>query len=161
GVDIDSIDTWDDFVEAGKQVTDNTDSVMWNVGTTDWLMDYWPMISQQDSDVFDEDGEVTLDNETNVETLEFLQDIIYEDEIAERILAASLYMGRFIDNMPDLEGKIAIRPLPAWEEGGKRSAGMGGTGTVVTNQSEETDLAKEFLAYAKLSDEGSANLWTE
>lgn len=183
GVDIDSIDTWDDFVEAGKQVTDNTDSVMWNVGTTDWLMDYWPMISQQDSDVFDEDSEVTLDNETNVETLEFLQDIIYEDEIAEvtpggnnqseefygyfveenaaSILAPIWYMGRFIDNMPDLEGKIAIRPLPAWEEGGKRSAGMGGTGTVVTNQSEEADLAKEFLAYAKLSDEGSASLWTE
>lgn len=50
GVDIDEIVTWDDFVEAGKQVVENTDSTMWNVGTEDWLMDMWPMISQRDSD---------------------------------------------------------------------------------------------------------------
>src|SRR5699024_9169099 len=37
--------------------------------------------------------------------------------------------------------------------------GMGGTGTVVTNQSEATELAKEFLQFAKLSEEGSINLW--
>lgn len=79
---------------------------------------------------------------------------------AGSILAPIWYMGRFIDSMPDLEGKIAIRPMPAWEEGGNRSAGMGGTGTVVTNQSEATDLAKEFLAYTKLSEEGNINLWT-
>ncbi|WP_018933887.1 ABC transporter substrate-binding protein [Gracilibacillus lacisalsi] len=182
GVDIDAIETWDDFVAAGEQVVANTDSMMWNVGTEDWLMDMWPMISQQDSDAFDENGELTLDNQTNIDTLQFLQDVIYEHEIAEvtpggmnqseefygyfsdggsaSILAPLWYMGRFLDNMPDLEGKIAIRPMPAWEEGGKRSAGMGGTGTVVTNQSEDVELAKEFLAYAKLSEEGNINLWT-
>lgn len=181
GVDIDAILTWDDFVEAGKQVVNNTDAVMWNVTTTDYLMDFWPMISQQDSDFFDESGELILDNETNINTLQFLYDVIYEEEIAEitpggmnqteefygymvdggaaSILAPLWYMGRFLDNMPDLSGKIAIRPLPAWEEGGKRSAGMGGTGTVVTNQSESTELAKEFLSFAKLSDEGSIKLW--
>lgn len=181
GVDIDSIKTWDDFVEAGKKVVENTDSVMWNVGTTDWLMDYWPMISQQDTDMFDENGELIIENQTHIDTLQFLQDVIYEHEIAEltpggmnqseefygymndggaaSILAPLWYMGRYIDSMPDLEGKIAIRPLPAWEEGGDRSAGMGGTGTVVTNQSENPDIAKEFLAYAKLSEEGSINLW--
>ncbi|WP_405096695.1 ABC transporter substrate-binding protein [Oceanobacillus sp. FSL H7-0719] len=181
GVDIDSIETWDDFVQAGKQVVENTDSVMWNVGTTDWLMDYWPMISQQKTDMFDENGELIIDSQTHIDTLQFLEDVIYEHEIAEltpggmnqseefygymndggaaAILAPLWYMGRFIDSMPDLEGKIAIRPLPAWEEGGDRSAGMGGTGTVVTNQTEHADLAKEFLAYAKLSEEGSINLW--
>ncbi|WP_186580158.1 ABC transporter substrate-binding protein [Aquibacillus kalidii] len=183
GVDIDSIKTWDDFVEAGKKVTENTDAVMWNVGTDDWLMDMWPMISQQGSDAFDENGDVILDNETNIKTLQFLEDLIYKEKIAEitpggmnqseefygyysegksaSILAPLWYMGRFLDNMPDLKGKIAIRPMPAWEEGGKRSAGMGGTGTVVTNQSENTELAKEFLAYAKLSEEGNIKLWTE
>ncbi|WP_068675103.1 ABC transporter substrate-binding protein [Oceanobacillus sp. Castelsardo] len=181
GVDIDSIKTWDDFVEAGKQVVEKTDSVMWNVGTTDWLMDYWPMISQQGTDMFNENGELIVDSQKHVDTLQFLHDLIYDYEIAEltpggmnqseefygymsdggaaTILAPIWYMGRFIDSMPELEGKIAIRPLPAWEEGGDRSAGMGGTGTVVTNQSEEAELAKEFLAYVKLSEEGSVNLW--
>ncbi|PXW92159.1 L-arabinose-binding protein [Streptohalobacillus salinus] len=182
GVDIDAIHTWDDFVEAGKQVVENTDSVMWNVGTEDWLMDMWPMISQQGSDAFDDNGELILDNQTNVDTLQFLHDVVYVDEIAEitpggmnqseefygyfndngaaSLLAPLWYMGRFLDSMPDLEGKIAIRPLPAWEEGGNRSAGMGGTGTVVLKQTEEAELAKDFLAYAKLSEEGNINLWT-
>lgn len=181
GVDIDSIKTWDDFIEAGKQVVENTDSVMWNVGTTDWLMDYWPMISQQGTDMFNENGELIVDSQKHIDTLQFLHDLIYKHKIAEltpggmnqseefygymsdggaaTILAPIWYMGRFIDSMPELEGKIAIRPLPAWEEGGDRSAGMGGTGTVVMNQSEDAELAKEFLAYAKLSEEGSINLW--
>jgi arabinosaccharide transport system substrate-binding protein len=181
GVDIDEIVTWDDFVEAGHQVVDNTDAVMWNVGTEDWLIDFWPMIAQQGSDAIDENGEIILDNETNIETLQFLHDVVYEEEIAEltpggmnqseefygyfgnenaaAILAPLWYMGRFVDNMPDLEGKIAIRPMPAWEEGGDRAAGMGGTGTVVTNQAENVELAKEFLAYAKLSEEGNIALW--
>ncbi|MGP4062079.1 ABC transporter substrate-binding protein [Halobacillus sp. H74] len=181
GVDIDSIKTWDDFVEAGKKVVENTDAVMWNVGTTDYLMDFFPMVSQQESDFFNEDGEVTLDNETNVDTLQFLNDVLYKHNIAEltpggmnqteefygymnegnaaTVLAPLWYMGRFIDSMPDLKEKMAIRPLPAWEEGGDRTAGMGGTGTVVTNQTEDAELAKEFLAFTKLSEEGNVNLW--
>lgn len=182
GVDIDEIVTWDDFVAAGKQVVENTDSTMWNVGTEDWLMDMWPMISQRGSDAIDENGNVILNNEENVETLEFLQDAVYEENIAEltpggmnqseefygyfadggaaSILAPLWYMGRFVDNMPNLKGKIAIRPMPAWEEGGNRSAGMGGTGTVVTKSANNVELSKEFLAYAKMSEEGNINLWT-
>lgn len=181
GVDIDDIKTWDDFVEAGKKVVENTDAVMWNVGTTDYLMDFFPMVSQRESDFFNGEGEVTLDNETNIDTLQFLRDVLYKHKIAEltpggmnqteefygymnegnaaAVLAPLWYMGRFIDNMPDLEGKMAIRPLPAWKEGGDRTAGMGGTGTVVTNQTEEAELAKEFLAFTKLSEEGNVNLW--
>lgn len=180
GVDIDSIKTWDDYVEAGKKVVANTDAVMTTV-ETEGFNTFWSMISQQGSDFFDENGEVIVDNETNIKTLQFLNDMVHKDKIAEMTPggeshaeeyykymneggAASIampmwYMGRFTDYMENLKGKIAIRPLPAWEEGGNRSAGMGGTGTVVTNQSEHAELAKEFLAYTKLSEEGNIALW--
>ncbi|MDL4839038.1 sugar ABC transporter substrate-binding protein [Aquibacillus sp. LR5S19] len=180
GVDIDSIVTWDDYVEAGKKVVANTDSMMTTVATADYLP-MWQMISQRDSDWFDADGNLTINSQANVDTLQFLQDMIYKDEIAELTPggephaeefyaymndggAASIampmwYMGRFTDYMTDLEGKMVVRPLPAWEEGGKRSAGMGGTGTVVTNQTEHAKLAKEFLAFAKLSEEANIKLW--
>ncbi|RUU68336.1 extracellular solute-binding protein, partial [Mesorhizobium sp. M7A.F.Ca.MR.362.00.0.0] len=62
---------------------------------------------------------------------------------------------------PDLKGKIVIKPMPAWSEGAPRSAGMGGTGTVVTNQSKDPDVAKKFLAYAKLSKEGNIEIWKQ
>ncbi|HLU23234.1 MAG TPA: ABC transporter substrate-binding protein, partial [Bacillaceae bacterium] len=181
GVDIDSIVTWDDYVEAGKQVVEKTDAMMTTVHTGDY-MTFWQMVNQQGSDWFDENGNLTVNTETNVNTLQFLYDLLYEHEIAELTpggephaeefyaymndgKAASVvmplwYMGRFTDYMEDLRGKMVIRPMPAWEEGGNRSAGMGGTGTVVTNQTEHAELAKDFLAFAKLSKEANIKLWT-
>lgn len=180
GVDIDSIITWDDYVAAGKQVLEKTGKPMTTV-ETDEHWSYWPLVSQSGSSFFDENGELILDNEKNVETLQFLQDMVHESKIAVTTPggyhhseeyygfmndggAASLtmpmwYMGRFIDYMPDLKGKMVMKPMPLWPGSDARSAGMGGTGTVVTKQSENVDLAKEFLAYTKLSEEGSINLW--
>ncbi|TCN24969.1 ABC transporter substrate-binding protein [Mesobacillus foraminis] len=181
GVDIDSIKTWDDYVEAGKKVVEKTDAVMTNVHTGD-ATQFQQMISQQGSDLFDESGKLTVDSEKNVKTLSLLNDMLYKHKIAELTpggephaeeyysymndgKAASIsmplwYMGRFTDYMQDLKGKMVIRPLPAWEEGGGRSVGIGGTGTVVTNQTKHADLAREFLAFAKLSKEANIKLWT-
>ncbi|WP_163538529.1 ABC transporter substrate-binding protein [Gracilibacillus sp. YIM 98692] len=180
GVDIESIQTWDDFMEAGQKVVDNTDAMMFNTFPGDYLP-YFQMVSQQGSDFIDENDNITINRQENVDALQLLVDM-QEAEIAEvapggaphaeeyysyfndgGAAAVSMpiwYMGRFTDNMPDLKGKMAVRPMPAFEQGGNRSAGMGGTGTVVTNQSENTELAKEFLAYAKLSKEGNVKLWT-
>jgi arabinosaccharide transport system substrate-binding protein len=181
GVNIDEIKTWDDYVKAGIKVKKATGKMMTTVETTDqWT--FWPMISQRGSDFFAPDGSVILDNDANIATLEFLHDMIYKQEIAATtpgglhhgeeyygamnagefgsLLMPMWFMGRFTDYMPDLKGKIAIRPMPSWTPGGKRSAGMGGTGTVVTNQAENVKLAKDFLAYAKLSKEGNISLWS-
>ncbi|WP_050183798.1 ABC transporter substrate-binding protein [Domibacillus robiginosus] len=179
GVDIDSIVTWEDYVAAGKKVAESTDSKMLALESMDWWS-YWPLIKQQGSDFYDENGELTLANETNTKTLESLNGLL-KDGIAElapggeyhaeefygymndggaaSILMPMWYMSRFTDYMPDLKGKMVIRPMPKWTEDGNRSAGAGGTGTAVTNQSEHPDLAKEFLAYAKLSEEGNIALW--
>lgn len=180
GVDIDSIETWDDYVAAGHEVVNNTDAVMTTFETED-AFSFWQHISQRESDMFDSDGNVTLDNDINIETLQFMHDMIHEEGIASvasggrhheesyygfmndggaaSVMMPMWYMGRFLDYMPDLEGKMQIRPLPRWEEGGNRSTGMGGTGTVVTNQASDQELAKDFLAYAKLSEEGNIALW--
>lgn len=180
GVDLDSIETWDDYVEAGKQVVENTDAMMTAVPTGDFLP-MWAQIVQRGGDFLDENGEPTVNSEAVQEVVQFNQDLIYEHEIAEvmpggephaeefysymlegnaaSVLMPMWYMTRFMDYMPELEGKMEIRPLPAWEEGGDRSAGLGGTGTVVTNQTEHAELAKEFLAFAKLSEEANKDLW--
>nr|WP_309506085.1 sugar ABC transporter substrate-binding protein [Paenactinomyces guangxiensis] len=180
GVDPDQIKTWDDYVEAGKKVKAKTGKMMTTVEITD-LWSYWPMVIQQNSDFIDRHGNVTLDNKTNIKTLQFLYDMIEKDKIAQpaprgfhhsedyyafmnkgeaaSVMMPMWYMGRFTDFMPDLKGKIIVRPLPAWTKGGMRSAGMGGTGTAVTNQSKHVKLAKEFLAFSKLSKEGNIEIW--
>jgi len=181
GVDIDNIDTWDDYVEAGEQVVEETGIPMTTI-PTNWY-GYWPYIAQRGSDFFNDDGELIINNETNVDTLEFLHDMIYEHEIAElspgndlqseefygfmndggqaSITIPLFYMKDFTEYMPDLENKMAIRPMPVFEEDDARTVPMGGTGTVVTNQSEDVQLAKDFLYFAKLSEEANINLWTE
>lgn len=182
GVDPYAIDTWDDYVKAGKQVKARTGKPMTTVEVTEhWS--FWPLISQQGSDFLDKDGKVILDNETNVKTLQFLYDLMYTYNIAiatpggfhhaEEYYgfmndggAASIwmpmwYMGRFTDYMPDLEGKILIRPMPRFTKDGYRSAGMGGTGTSVTNQASDVALTKDFLMFAKGSVEGNILLWED
>jgi arabinosaccharide transport system substrate-binding protein len=180
GVNIDDIKTWDDYVEAGKTVVAATGKPMTTVETRD-MWNFWPMITQQGSDYFDKDGNVTLDNATNVKTLQFLYDMVHTSKIAQiaaggghhteeyygfmnqggsaSVLMPVWYMGRFLEYMPDLKGKIVIRPMPAWEAGGKRSAGMGGTATSITKQTKNEQLVKEFLASAKISKEGNIKIW--
>lgn len=180
GVNIDSIVTWDDYAAAGKKVLEKTGKPMTTVESTEhWS--YYPLISQQGSDFLDKNDKGILDNAINVKTLEFIKKLV-DDKVAviapggfhhaeeywsfmNNSGAASLwmplwYMNRFTNYMPKLSGKIVVRPLPVWTKGGKRSAGMGGTGTAVTTQSKYLDLATRFLAYAKGSKEGSLKTWT-
>ncbi len=180
GVNIDSIVTWDDYYAAGKKVLAKTGKPMSTIESTEhWS--YYPLISQQGSDFLDRNGNGILDNEINVKTLEFLKKMLDDKVVVvapagfhhseeywsfmNNSGAASLwmplwYMGRFTSYMPKLKGKVVVRPLPVWKKGGSRSAGMGGTGTVVTAQSKNLALAKRFLAFAKGSKEGSIKTWT-
>lgn len=180
GVNADDIKTWDDYVEAGKKVVAATGKVMATVeGTGHWT--FMPMISQRGSDYFDKDGNVILDNQTNIETLQFIQDMVYKHKIAiptpggahskeeyfgfmnqggaASVLMPFWYMARFVNYMPDLKGKMIIRPMPEWPGGSKRSAGMGGTGTVIPLQSKNIELATEFLTFAKLTKEANIEIW--
>ncbi|THE10835.1 sugar ABC transporter substrate-binding protein [Bacillus timonensis] len=180
GVNPDDIKTYDDFVEIGKVIKSETGKPMLPI-FTNGFWEFYPMISQHDSDFFNSKGEVTLDNEENEEVLQYLYDLIYKHEIgvlapgghhedeeffafmndggAASLIMPSWYASRFVSYMPDLAGKMVIKPMPAWEEGGNRSAGMGGTGTAVTKQAKDVELAKEFLAFAKLSKESNIRIY--
>jgi arabinosaccharide transport system substrate-binding protein len=73
---------------------------------------------------------------------------------------AQWYMIRFKAFMPDLKGKIAVRPLPLWRANGITSATMGGTGTVITKQCKNVELAKKFLEFSKLTYDANVKIWT-
>jgi arabinosaccharide transport system substrate-binding protein len=73
-------------------------------------------------------------------------------------------MTRFPDNMDSaLAASAVVRPMPIFEEGGYTTTMGGGTGTVITNQIDpaKVELAKEFLAFAKLTYEANVALWTD
>jgi arabinosaccharide transport system substrate-binding protein len=178
GVNIDAIKTWSDYVEAGKKVVAATGKPMTAFEVTN-QRPFWPMIVQRGSDYLDKNGGVILDNDINIKTLQSMHDMIYKDKIAipmpggdtgseefftfmnkggmASLIMPMWYMSRFLAYMPDLKGKMVVRPMPIWEKGD----GMGGTGTAVTKQSKNQDLAVKFLAFAKLSKESTIRIWQE
>jgi arabinosaccharide transport system substrate-binding protein len=183
GVDPDSIVTWDDYIEAGKTVVAETGVPMAAVETGSGFS-LQAVILQNGGGRYDADNALILDSAANVEAAQMVQDMIHVDEIAVPAPgthfhdpnfygffngggAASLwmpqwYMIRFPENMPDLEGKMIVRPLPAFEEGGAVSTMGGGTGTAITNQTpdDEVQVARDFLEFAKLTYDAQVKLWT-
>jgi arabinosaccharide transport system substrate-binding protein len=185
GVDIDSIKTWDDYIEAGKQVKEKTGAWMATAETTDkWTVS--PVMQQNGGGVYDKAGNLILDGEANVEALQLLSDMMHVHQIlgiapggthhtpdfyemmnagdkTASVWMPQWYMIRFKDFMPDLKGKMVVRPLPAFEEGGIISTMGGGTGTAITKQIDpaKLDVALQFLEFAKLTRDAQVRFWTE
>ena len=64
------------------------------------------------------------------------------------------YMSRLTEYMPDLSGKIAVRPMPVWDPEDTEAyttACTGGNGAVITTQCESPERAKDFLYFCKMS----------
>lgn len=179
GIDPASIVTWDDYAAAGRTVLEKTGVPMCTVETNDpWS--FWQMLTEQGSDLLTPDGKPNVNTPEMAKGLKFYQDMLKEGTAvtapggghhAEEYYgfmdaggAASVtmpfwYMGRFTDYMPDLKGKILVMPNPVFEVGQPRSVGLGGTGTSVTNQCKNQDLAVDFLGFAKLSEQGNLKIW--
>lgn len=184
GVDVDSIVTWDDYIEAGEQVVENTDAWMTSVETTDRFSVIGLML-QNGGGTYNENNELILDAPENAEALQLISDMVHEHEIATvseggshhetgyyeafnsgqyaSVWMPQWYVTRFKDFMPETEGDMLIRPLPEFENSDYISTMGGGTGTAITTQIDESklDAAKEFLEFAKLTYDSQVALWTE
>ncbi|WP_328804052.1 ABC transporter substrate-binding protein [Paenibacillus glycinis] len=183
GVNPDDIVTWADYEAAGRKVLDAAGVPMTTLETSD-LWSLMPQVAQAPGkdDLQTADGQLNITSPVVSGPLKWQQNLIKSkiailtpggNHHAEEYYgmmngggAASVwmpmwYMGRFTDYMPDLKGKIVIKPMPVWKEGEPRSAGMGGTGTAVTKTSKNQEAAKAFLAYAKLSREGNIEIWKQ
>lgn len=179
GIDPATIVTWDDYVEAGKVVLEKTGKPMCAVETADLFLPQM-MLLEKGVQYVDEDGNPNIATEEHAEVINYIREMInlgvcevapggffHSEEWYGHLndggvasLAMPLwYMGRFTDYCADLDGKMAIYPIPVWNEGDTREVLQGGTGTSVIKGTENEELAKEFLAFAKCSKEGCTYEW--
>ncbi len=179
GIDYTTIKTWDDLHEAGKKFKEATGKPIITFETTDcWSI--YPMLTQHGTDLLTLDNQVRVNEPLFVETLAFVKSMVDDGtavptpggnshseeyygwmnaEGAAAIVMPFWYIDRFTNYMPDLAGKMKIAPMPVWNDGGYETSQGGGTGTAVVKSSANVQLAKDFLAYAKMSYDGCLAIW--
>ena len=181
--DVDAVKTWDDYTALGKKYIEAVGEegkyfTSVDTGGTDWL---WLAMAE-----YGEDWTGGFDGEANVE-LQSVKNMLnmqvdwlnsgvaqispdghvdleagFQNILDHNIVSfpkAMWYMSRFINYMPEEKGNWYLAPCPVFEEGQNNSVGIGGTGTVVTQQAKDKELAAEFLSYAKMSMDGEKLNW--
>ncbi|MDF2588693.1 MAG: transporter substrate-binding protein [Anaerocolumna sp.] len=181
GIDYTKIATWDDYAEAGKKLKEASGGKVYmtsvDTGGTDWL---WLAMAEYGEDYTTAEGapNIELPSIKKMITMQqgWLNDGIamvspgghvdleegYANVADGNIVSfpkAMWFMSRFLNYMPEMTDTWAIAPCPVFEAGQPRSVGIGGTGTVVSKQSKNADLAAEFISWAKLSYEGNVKIW--
>lgn len=182
--DVDAVVTWDDYAALGERYLEaigNEDGKYWtsvDTAGTDWL---WIAMAQYGEDWtggFDDPANVQLESVSNMLTMqqEWLESGLaevspdghvdleagFQNILDHNIVSfpkALWYMSRFTNYMPEESGNWYMAKCPVFEEGQPCSVGIGGTGTVVTQQSVDVELAAEFLCWAKMSEEGEQLIW--
>ena len=179
GVDYTTIKTWDDYKAAGEKV--KAIGKIMGCAETNNAAIYDTMLAAQGSDKTDEDGNPTLDTPESIKALTTIQELV-QAGIDQTIpgghpdteegygalnqgdyacVIRPLWMtSRYINYMDNLNQKIAMAPYPVFdEETFGQSYGGGGTGTVVTLEAAEPELAAEWLCWAKLGEVGNEQIW--
>ncbi|MEI3606597.1 extracellular solute-binding protein [Pseudogracilibacillus sp. SE30717A] len=175
GINPDDIETWDDFIEAGKQLQEKVDGVKmvtFDTSGSDANPSTWMILMNQLSGQYnDEEGNINFANEPNIKAMEMVkkfkdEGIVYDSGDWSALVrtitngdAASVILpvwlaGTISGQASDQAGQWNVMKLPAFEEGGPHQANLGGGVLAVTENSESKDLAVSFIEYALLTNEG-------
>ena len=184
GVEMTEIETWDDFIAAGKKATrdlngDGEIDQYAIVLDRQTESDYFNLLLQRGGGFFDEKGNVVIDSDLAIETLEFLTSLFNEHKIATpvygawhgdasnfaamqdgkilSILSPDWYVGILKSQVPQMAGKWKAISMPAWTPGGRRTTTRGGTMIGITKQCKNPDLAWELLKFTYFDRAGLIN----
>lgn len=164
GVDPASLATWDDLVAAGEQVKAATGKTLMSVDIASGAT-FRTLLQQQGVGYFDTDGKITVASPEGVRALTLLQDINergllqnvrgWDGRVSATKDGASAFhpeavwwTGTLTGEMPELSGKFGVIALPAFEQGGARTANNGGSGLAVPAQAANPELAAAFVDFA-------------
>jgi arabinosaccharide transport system substrate-binding protein len=178
GVDVDAIETYDDFIQAGQALRDIDKYLMYQVSSALSTV----LASQNDGGFFSEDGDVIIDSPETIEALQLQYDMLRTDEVAfeqndtwspaavagyeEQTVAAAIEADWWSDYylkdlLPDMSGMWRIRPLPTFRPGGRRTATLGGTGFAIVKTTPHPDLAWDFIKMTYMDKDNLVKIFLE
>lgn len=165
GVDPQGIETWDDFIEAGKKVMAAVGGDV-KFASSNADTSWFRMLSNEAGCAyFDDSGETVTANQPGcVKALETLKKIadaglllngnwdetlqaIKGDKLASALYGA-WYEGSIRGNAPEQSGKWGVYRMPAFEKGGNRTANIGGSALAIPSSSQNPEAALAFVNFA-------------
>ena len=179
GVELDGVETWDQFIEEGKKLPD--DVAMLNIPSNDydglWRMQYRQLGGQP----FTEDGKVGFDNEKSVRVarnLKRLRDAgITASEASwsspwfsafKNGTIASLNGGAWMEGtlkseLPGTSGKWRVMKPPAYEKGGRRATNWGGSNLVIADQVSDAKANRgwDYMKHSLANKEQQVKMYRE
>jgi len=165
---------WSDFVRVGQEVMRDSDArgepVRYPIALfkNQWWS-FWILLLQRGGGMFDERGNVIIDQPVAVDTLQFLTDLFNKGKIAwpvedlpslwaaanqdqvMSVLAPDWFVGFVKDNCSKQAGKWRAMPLPAFEPGGRRVSSHGGTTMCIPKQCPNPEMAWELIRFFYLN----------
>lgn len=171
GIKPNDIETWDDFIGAGKEIKSSTDKQLLGIdaGNDDGL--FRMMLNEQGTFYFNEAGNITLASPEAVTAMGKIKEMNDAGLIAnvngydggvtafknERVVSAAAgvwYAGTITDQAPEQKGKWDAFQLPAFESGGNRAANLGGSNLVINANSDNAEAAYTYSKFA-MTDQGA------
>src|SRR5262245_24227464 len=176
GVDVGAIETWDDFVRLLRPLVRDVDG---NGYPDHYLLNIWEtnpeliesLMLQAGGALFDAQEQLVLHSESNARVLATVVSwTTGPDRIAVNApefdaagnkmrldgtvlfsLMPDWLTGNWRQDLPQLAGKVKLMPLPAWEQGGRRTTVMGGTMLGIPKRVHDFDRAWRYAKHLYLS----------
>ena len=170
GVDVSKIKTWDDFVKVGQRLTIPGKRYMIEFSDTD-ASNMETCLFQRGGGYFDPQGKCIMDSETAVQTMRWYVPLVAENSKTRigntlgggQVFSSAVTEGyllcliapdwrtkSFEQDIPGMEGKMALMPLPAAAPGGRRTSTWGGTMLGITKRCKNQDLAWQLAMHLYL-----------
>ncbi len=176
GIDVSAIETWDDFVRLLKPLVRDVDGD----GYPDrYLLNLWEtnpeliasLMLQAGGALFDAQERLVMHSETNARVLatvvswttgpnRIAVNAPEFDAAGNKMrLDGTVLFGLMPDwltsawrqDLPQLTGKVKLMPLPAWEQGGRRTTVMGGTMLGIPKRVKDFERAWRYAKHLYLS----------
>ncbi len=186
GIDVRTIETWDDFVRVMSPLMGPADA---SGQRARYLLNLWDdkddllevLMLQAGGGLFDEQGQARIATDVNARVIATIVSWCYgPGRIAadapdfsasgNRLKAEGYVLAAFIpdwmcniwkNEIPQLSGKVKLMPLPAWERGGRRTSVWGGTMLGIAKTAPNQDHLWEVAKKLYLSPELARKLWSE